>query len=91
MALKTLMRSVLGVEKSQGIEFETPSGIIRSMGVFTLQGTAKTYLFLAQFTPQQIHVLGRPYSQLTSPEKEQLAENLAHRNFEVKSGKFLIS
>lgn len=86
------MHPVPGVEKSQGIEFETSSGVIRSIGVFTLQGAAKkTYLFLAHFTPHQIQVLGRPYSQLTFPEKEQLTENLAHRNFEVKSGKFFIS
>jgi hypothetical protein len=88
----TVMHPVQGVEKSQGIEFGTSSGIIESCGVFTLLGARKTYLFLAQFTPpHQILVQGRPYSQLTRPEKEHLTANLANRSFEVKSGNFIIS
>lgn len=89
MTLRTITCSVQGVEKSQEIEFEASSGVLHNIGVFTLQGTTKTYLFLAHFTPHQIH--GKPYSQLTRPEQEQLTTNLAHRRFEVKNGKFLIS
>lgn len=91
MTLRTITCSVQGVEKSQGIEFETSSGVLHNIGVFTLLGTTKTYHFLAHFTPYQILVHGRPYSQLTRPEQEQLTANLAHKRFEVKSGKFLIS